>query len=174
MSDIRLPWKQGQKVIELGGGENPLIRPNVDSRWVKECDLVADLNYPIPLNSGEWDGVFCRFAVEHLSWRNVRTVLSEMYRLLKPGGIAVIITANLLEQARKLVETEEWNDDLICMVFGDQNYRDNYHKCGFSPAYIEKLLKEAGFYRVEVSPLQDCETDMMVFAYRSQAEIKTS
>lgn len=161
-------------LIELGGGEQPAIRPNADIRWGPNIDLVVDFNWPLPLNNESFDGVYSRYCIEHLSWRKSRLFISEVYRILKPGGIAVVITANLLEQCRKLVENKEWNDDLICMLFGDQNYQgaqwdSNAHHAGFSPDYAIKLFKEAGFYEVKVMPLPQCETDMIIEAHKSKA-----
>lgn len=168
-AEFRLPFKRHDKVIELGGGGQPLFRPNVDMRWLPTVDIVCSFNFPLPVESESYDGVFCKFAVEHLSWRRVRGFLSEAHRILKPGGIAVFVTANLLEQCRALVEAEEWNDGLICMVFGDQDYPENTHRCGFSPEYAEKLFKEAGFYQVKILPWPGAATDMMVEARKSEA-----
>jgi hypothetical protein len=48
------------------------------------------------------------------------------------------------------------------MLFGDQNYGENSHKCGFSPEYAVKLFKEVGFATVNVAPLPQCRTDMVI------------
>lgn len=163
------------KIIELGGGKSPLYHPNVDLYWAPQVDIVADLNYPLPISSEIYDGIYCQYALEHLSWRKVKGFIKECHRILKPGGKSIFITANLLEQAKKLVETESWNDELICMLFGDQNYPHfwdaNSHHCGFSPDYAKKLFREAGFYSVEVEPLPGCSTDMVVTAIKSKAKI---
>ena len=118
-----------------------------------------------------YDGVFSRFAPEHISWRKVRCFISEAHRILRPGGVAVFITANLLEQARKLTQTEPWNDNLVGMVFGDNDYPENTHRCGFSPAYAATLMKGAGFFDVKVMPLPECPTDMIIEARKSMAQI---
>ena len=158
------------KVLELGGGSNPVCPgwTNLDYRKLPGVDIVADLNEPLPVEDGIYDGVFSSYLIEHLSWRKVRDLIKETYRVLKTGGKAVFITANLLEQAKKLVETEEWNDDLLCMLFGDQNYEGgdwvfNAHHCGFSPQYAVKLFNEAGF-EVGVKVHPDCKTDMVIVA----------
>lgn len=171
---MRLPFLWTDKVIELGGGSCPVASghwPNVDVRWEKGVDIVADFNYKLPIPDSSYAGVYSRFAIEHISWRKVDLFISEMARILKPGGVAFIITANLLEQSRRLVESNDWNSDLICSIFGDQNYGENSHKTGFSPDYAIKLFKAAGFYKVEVSPLETCATDMVILATKSLAEV---
>ncbi|MDP2953215.1 MAG: methyltransferase domain-containing protein [Chloroflexota bacterium] len=170
--EFKLPWVPGQAVIELGGGESPVIRPNVDSRWIPQVDLVADFNWPLPLASNAYEGVFSKFLIEHLRLSRFRIFISEVYRILKPGGTAIIVTANLEEQMKTLLAAEEWNDDLICMVFGgipDEMW--NYHRIGFSPKYAEKLFKEAGFHEVKVEPWPAAKTDMYITATKSAAVI---
>jgi predicted SAM-dependent methyltransferase len=170
----RLPFPPGGRVIELGGGDRPKYHPNIDARWIPGVDLVADLGFPLPIPGGEWDGVYCQYALEHVSWRRVRTTIAEMHRLLKPGGVAVVITANLREQCRVLAEAQEWNDDLISTVFGDQDYPGNTHQSGFSPEYATRLFKEAGFHEVKIYPIETelGPTDMLLEAYKSKVVLE--
>lgn len=173
-----LPFKPYHKVLELGGGDRPVFRPNADMRWLPSVDIIADFNHPLPLPSESYDGIFSKFLLEHLSWRKVRSLISEVHRILKPGGIAVFITANLLEQAKKLVETQEWTESLIEMLFGSQEFGQFWdagaHHCGFSPEYAVRLFKEAGFFEVNVSPLPNCKTDMQIEARKSGARLESS
>jgi len=179
---VSLPFPPGGRYIELGGGPAPVLRPNVDCVAGPNVDIVADLNKPLPLASVSYDGVLSKFSIEHISWRKMRQYISEMYRILKPGGVAVLITANLLEQCRKIVESPLLNDDLVCMIFGGQNVADGQdwftgwypeaHHAGLSPEYAIKLFKAAGFIEVKVEPLPECKTDMVIQAVKSRAEIR--
>jgi predicted SAM-dependent methyltransferase len=162
-----MPFRPGAQVVELGGGDTPQFRPNVDVRPMPTVDLVADLNQPIPLEGNQFDGVFSMYAIEHVSWRSVRTLVAESFRLLKPGGSVVFVTANLQEQARILVEKERWEDPDIGMVFGDQNYGENAHACGFSPESALRMFREAGFQAVLVLPHPNCGTDMIIEAQKA-------
>lgn len=162
-----LPFKKGTKIIELGGGASPVYRPNVDYRPGPATDFTADFNEPFPIQSDEWDGVFGKYVLEHVSWRKVRGFIAEVYRILKPGGVAVMVTANLLEQARKLVEVgdaEQLEDRWVGMIFGDQDYVENLHRCGFSPEFAARLFREAGFQRVTILPFGELRTDMVIEA----------
>lgn len=162
-----LPFAAGNKVVELGGGDRPQFRPNVDIRKCDGVDLVADLNQPLPTPGDQFDGVFSMYAIEHVSWRNVRTLIAEAFRLLKPGGRAVFIAPNLREQARVLAEKEVWEDTDVCMLFGDQNYGENAHACGFSPESATRMFREAGFEAVLVLPHPNCGTDMIIEAKKA-------
>jgi ubiquinone/menaquinone biosynthesis C-methylase UbiE len=155
------------EIIELGGGETPYIRPNVDVRPGPSVDIVADLNKPLPLESDKYDIVFCRYAIEHISWRNVKGFITEVFRICKPGGKATVITANLLEQCKMIAKSEAWSENFSCMIFGDLNYDENSHKCGFSPEYAKLLFTDAGFSTVVVTPVPGCKTDMVITAYKA-------
>lgn len=167
-----LPFKPEDKVLEVGGGDRPQFRPNLDCRKLPTVDIVADLNEVWPVENETYDGVFGMYIIEHVSWRKVRQFISEAYRVLRPGGISVMVTANLLEQARRLVETPEWNDVLPCMIFGDNDYPENTHRCGFSPQYAIKLFREAGFHEVTIFEHPVTKTDMIIQARKSGAKIE--
>lgn len=179
MSQYILPFKQGDIIAEFGGGEKPVFCPNIDIRRLPGVDIVADFNKPLPIPSESYDGIYSNYNLEHISWRSVNRLLREICRILKPGGIVVFVTANLLEQARILVNSQHWNDDLICMLFGGQRFDEktefdeqwdgNAHHCGFSPEYITKLLKEIGFKDIKIIPIQTDvgPTDMIVEAKKS-------
>ena len=159
-----LPFENGSRIIEIGGGRNPFFRPNLDVRAEPEVDIVADINENLPLESNGWDGVFCRYALEHISWRKIRDFIKEIYRILAPGKTAYFVTANLLEQARVLTEVDDFDDKWVCMVFGDNDYPENTHRCGFSPEFAGRLFQEQGFEKVIVMKHPDWRGDIMIEA----------
>lgn len=154
------------RTIELGGGNNPQYRPNYDIRPLPNVDIVIDLNYPIPVPDNSYELVFSRYFIEHVSYRNIDNLFREMYRILVPAGNAIIVTANLFEQAKVLLNTSQWNQKLISMIFGEQNYNENAHQCGFSPEYITRIMKNIGFKDIKIEPIytEVGPTDMTVRA----------
>lgn len=155
-------------VIELGGGDKPYFRPNVDVRPGPTVDIVADFNKPLSLESNVYDGVFSCYCIEHLSWRKVKLFISEVYRILKNGGKAVFITANTKRQMEWVLNQDEWNDDSSSIIFGDQNYDENTHRNSLCPNYAIKLLREAGFNSVIVLPHGSLGTDMIIEASKPE------
>jgi predicted SAM-dependent methyltransferase len=166
------------KIIELGGGANPVYRPNVDIRFVNGADgkpavdFTADFDKPLPIQSDEWDGVFSRFVIEHLSWRNVKGFLTEVLRILKEGGQAVFITANVEAQLEWIKNNPNgWDgkdafESFSCVLFGDQTYPENTHKNYMNPDLLMGLLREVGFENPVASPFGDRKTDMHVVAVK--------
>jgi predicted SAM-dependent methyltransferase len=175
---IELKLHPGQRYIELGGGAHPLIRPNVDVRPCYDAqgnptvDFTADFNEPLLITSEEWDGVFSHFVLEHISWRKVPQFLKEVFRILKPGGKAVIVTANTPAQIKWIEGNPQgWDgrnpfESFSCVLFGDQDYEDNTHRNFMSPEIVRVLLTEAGFSSVEVHPYGARSTDMVVQAVK--------
>lgn len=178
-----LPFKQGDIIAELGGGDQPSFRPNIDIRKLPNVDIVTDFNHNLPIPDNSYDDIFCKYVLEHLSWRTVKRFLSETHRILKPGGIVVFITANLLEQAKVLINTHQWDDNLMSLIFGGQRFDEhkdfddqwdnNAHHNGFSPEYITRLLRNIGFFDIKIINIQTNfgPTDMIVEATKSRAAI---
>lgn len=167
-------------VLELGAGENPMQRaPNWhlhDVRWLPGLTHVFDLDHRFPVIAESYDGVVARYCLEHVSWRNVRQCIREMFRILKPGGRAVVITANLEEQCRSLcahVNNFKEFQDMVCGIYGSQDYPFNTHKSGLNPSYAEFLFRESGFFDVKIEPITTWAgpTDMTIIATKSRALI---
>jgi len=178
MPNYLLPFKPGDKVLELGGGDRPQFHPNLDVREGPSVDIVCDLNEPLPIEQESYDGIFSMYLIEHLSWRRVRGFIGEVHRILKPNGICVFVTANILEQCKLAIKwfEEEKGWEVSQMLFGGQNYEggdwiSNAHHCGFSPNYAIKLFREAGFHEVTIFEHPATKTDMIIQARKSGARI---
>lgn len=182
MQGYSLPFKPTDRVLELGGGDNPVFPENLDVRPGPKVSLIADLNEPLPIESDTYDGVFSQFLLEHLRLPKLRGFLDEVHRVLRPGGIAVVVTSNLYEQAKVIIEREgNWNDDIIYMVFGgNPDYPENYHHCSLSPQYAIRLFREAGFGDITIYEHSTAvaiwgkSTDMIIHAMKSQVRIERS
>src|ERR1700722_907830 len=168
------------RLLELGGGGNPLVYPtcmggndvNVDVRIChtpdgkQTVDFAVDMNEPLPIQSNEFDGVVSHFALEHVSYPKVPQVVAEMFRVLKPGGKVVVVVPNTEAQMRYILAKPEWDGDESCMVFGEQNYNFNHHLSAFSPKTITKLFQSVGFTKIFVQPYGQLETDMCLEAWK--------
>lgn len=166
-----LPFQPGQKLIELGGGEKPVIRPNVDARPLPTVDIVADISKPpLPVESNTYDGVFCSYALEHVSWRVVPALLAEVARILKPGGLAVFVVPNTKAQLKWALAREEWDEKVAQCIFGDQDYNENAHRAAFSPDYAIRIFRDAGFGDVTVLPHGELRTDMIIEAKKTHID----
>lgn len=89
------PTTNGHVVrLDLGCGENKQQGfVGVDLYKVPGVDVVHDLTkYPYPFKDKSVDEIFCSHFVEHLSGPERIPFFNELYRILKDGGKARIIT----------------------------------------------------------------------------------
>ncbi len=162
--------KPGERVLELGGGDVPQLRPNADCRPGPQVDMVMDFNKPLPLETGYYGSILSKFAIEHISWRNVSQFIAEVYRALAPGGTFVCIMPNTAAQMQWIFSNPNgWDDKgpfeaASEVLYGSQDYPENSHKAFFSPGIVDMLFKAVGFTNLEIHPYGERETDMCVRA----------
>jgi len=97
-----------------------------------EC-IVADVR-ALPFRSGAFDLVYSMGTIEHFP--EYRTAIGEIYRVLRPGGLAIIGVPNKLDPfLRPLLVS-------LLQVFGRYPYG---MEKAFTPAALRRLLTHAGF-----------------------------
>ena len=130
--------------IDIGGGEHTQLGfKNVD-KYHKYADYIADvLNLPFENNSIE--EVYSKHTFEHLSKKEVKLALKEVYRVLIPKAKFTIIVPDLewclknwLISSDKLGRSIDW-------IFGGQSNEGDLHKIGYTMEILVKLLEEAKF-----------------------------
>ncbi len=114
--------------------------------------------YDLPFKDGELDGLMMIRVTHHL--KDMKKAINELYRVLKPGGVAVIEVANkrtLPKMARFITGRSKVNpfDKKVA------NYKEiskdgfyNYH-----PKYVEEIFEKTGF---------KCERILSVSNFRSK------
>jgi predicted SAM-dependent methyltransferase len=129
---------------------------NIDIRELPGVDIVMDLeSEQLPFESNSIDEILAIDVLEHLSWRSVVRVLSEMFRVLKPGGILRLrvpdvdviylrsITNTNLDPLERFIYINFW-------LMGAQDCKENTHKTVFSKSTLRSLLQLVGFEVVEL------------------------
>lgn len=155
-------------ILRIGVGDTMLKQEgylNVDLRPLPNIDVVADAA-KLPFKDNEHDGIESRNLVEHFSRHEIRGVLKEWARVLKPGGTATIETVDMgeLMDHWKEIPTENWLDG----VLGAQTYPENFHKMSFTKDLLLELLHEAGLYEQEVYQFEHRQIPrIIVIAYKA-------
>lgn len=67
--------------------------------------LAVDLRQPLPFAPGSFAAVYSSHVLEHLTPGEARTVLAEMFRVTRPGGIVRIVVPDLEGIARQYLAT---------------------------------------------------------------------
>lgn len=135
----------------------------VDINPDENPDLVASL-VDLPMADGGVHAVFSAHTLEHLSPHDVPTALREMFRILAPGGFALVQVPDLQAAARAIADGEGADTayEAPCgpvtpldMVFGHAGMTAENpfmaHRCGFTVDTLHALMCAVGFSDVTVS-----------------------
>jgi len=108
----------------------------------------------LPYAPGTADEIRSVQSLEHLDMREGPRVLRHWYEILKPGGVLHVDVPDFEETARQLLAQpdEPTKDWYYRLVYGSQKNPYAFHKNGFSPARLERMLRDAGFREVRHLP----------------------
>jgi SAM-dependent methyltransferase len=98
--------------LDLGCGRNKI---NDGRKWIgvdalnfPGVDVIYDLRQPWPWKDGEVDEIHCSHFLEHLTGQERIHFFNELYRVLKPGGQARIITPHWSHERAYGDPTHQW------------------------------------------------------------------
>ena len=146
--------------LDIGAGSGELIR-RLNARFKLEsqaCDFhverfkaevpVKKVNIdrdPLPYADAEFDLVTCSEVIEHLE--NFRALLREARRVLKPGGLVVLTTPNVLNAYSRLRYVASGFANLFgpLPVGNDKLYSTGGHISPIAYFYLAHALLDAGF-----------------------------
>lgn len=128
---------------------------NVDLRWTNAVDLIGDLVWCRKRFNNRCEEVYLSHVIEHYSFpgkynrvskNSVIGALNDINSMLKTGG-KVRIAVPDFEAIAKLYFQDEvpLYPRLLGRLYGEQDYRQNLHRCGFDRTYLTNLLEKTGF-----------------------------
>lgn len=162
--------KSGQRIVDIGGGRQPLLRPEMKAKlnlWVTGLDWDARelmhaprgaydavIQADIMQYQGEAsaDLVICQSLLEHV--RDVRFAFQAMASILKPGGIAVLFvpSRNALYARLNMLLPQIWKTRLLHFVFphtvNTQGFPAYYNHC--TPRAFIRIGREHGLELLEL------------------------
>lgn len=112
----------------------------------------------LPFKDNYADYVETVDAIEHIEFRLAPKAFSEMYRVLKKGGMLALMTPNFDALARAWVNTItdrplnlETYFNLMEIVYGNQSNVGEFHKTPYTPFFLGHMLEQAGFKKIKMS-----------------------
>ena len=156
--------KSWKRHLDIGAGTGALIsRMKVDLNMESSvCDYtdklmvlpgqkvdIANLNLePLPYADATFDVVTATEVIEHLE--DYRQVLRDIYRVLKPGGVCILSTPNILNLNSRLrfLWFGFWNLFGPLPVKNSELYSTGGHINPVSWFYVAHALLDAGFSNV--------------------------
>jgi len=168
-SDLKLDSAKNN-FINLGCGS--IIKKdmiNIDFFFEKGIDYGADLRYPLRIPSNSVDGIVCEHTMEHILYKDDEKLLSECYRILKPGGVLRIILPDISKFINAYASGDEkWFSEWERIFFIDSPdpvrskrriksplqalsfvMQEYGHISAWDVPLMRKFLEEAGFSDIE-------------------------
>jgi SAM-dependent methyltransferase len=151
--------------LNLGCGDKILSGyVNVDvvqARAGMRPDVICDLHDLVPFDDASADEILSVHVVEHF-WRwEIRDVLREWVRVLKPGGRMIVECPNIasacatfLEDPVQNARADQAGQRTMWVFYGDPQWKDPLmiHRWGYTPESLKALLVEAGLTEVRQEP----------------------
>lgn len=102
----------------------------------------------LPFKDNQFDLVTLIEVIEHLSQKEIYSLLGEVHRVLQPGGRILLSTPNY----RSLWPLIEW----MLNKLGEISYADQ-HINHYNHSWLETLLKKTGFVKIKLTAYQGLE-----------------
>jgi len=118
-----------------------------------KCDVRFDIQ-KLPYDNNSVDEIKAFHIIEHFHFFEIKEILNEWYRVLKPGGKLYLETPDFLETCRSFVEgsptmpIEEWRILLYGHFFAHPWVPGQTHKFLFTESQLKTNLGWAGFQKV--------------------------
>jgi len=123
------------------------VQPGPDVDFVGDC---TDLGR---FADGSVQEIYASHVLEHLSYQDrLPRALGELYRVLRPGGAAMISVPDLEVLCRLFLDPRAKVRDrfeIMRMAFGGQMDPHDFHFVGLSYDLLYNFLFRAGFSRIE-------------------------
>lgn len=164
-------WQKDYPIkLELGSGRNPqpgFVHLDIDA-GAPHVEIVHDIGEPLPFPDCTVEEILANHCIEHISWRKIRQLVQECYRVLIPGGKIFIRTPDLEFIAKTYLanlKTPEYPPDeqfireqfgevtpswwAILKLFSGQDYLGNFHYACYDFKTLREVFLQNGFVRVE-------------------------
>jgi predicted SAM-dependent methyltransferase len=147
MRDIYPIRGEKRLMLDIGCGEsNKEGAIKIDIRKTDLVDIVADARV-LPFKEESFDLVYSSHLIEHFRHYEVKNVLKEWIRVLKRGGTVEIRCPWLRVRALLFFLFPTWEN--VINIYGEQNYKENFHKCGFSFKLLKELLEDCRITKIK-------------------------
>lgn len=170
------PFKVSREFLNLGCGPRTFDAcDNVDVPVLRRGKVNfygLDLRYPLPIPDNSYSGVFSEHTLEHLEPTKGVDLLSEIFRILKPGGTARLIVPSLDKyilwlispNSLKIETTFSGNVEAIWHL--TQHYA---HKSVWDAMTLKQVILQIGFRECSVVNFHQGHSVMKGFDSQNRA-----
>lgn len=115
--------------LNLGAGDSKIPGFTSVDLYDKEADVQADI-CELPYENESVDAIVAYQVIEHVPYNKSKQVFEEMYRVLKPGGTAIVETPDIDYVCMSILEDglqDKWIWNLVGQYYrpwDDERYED--------------------------------------------------
>lgn len=146
--------------LHLGCGTKHLEGyTNIDIRYLPGVDEVNNIRFLRNYKENSVDEIYACHVLEHFGRWEYKEVLKRWFEILKPGGQLRLAIPNFSAICSYYVKTGDLKA-LIGLLYGGQDYDENYHYITFDYHTLSNDLREIGYktidtWNTEIYPVDD-------------------
>lgn len=149
--------------LNLGCGKRILPNyVNIDTKPFEDKVEVQDVRN-LQFADDSVDEILAEFILEHISYFETQETMWEWWRVLKPGGVLILLVPDFEEIAKAYLAGELDRDALHFQLYSPiiNPERQMPHLCMFDKPYLKSLLRKEGF---GVLSMENIGTDVKIVA----------
>jgi len=149
----------GKTLLHIGCGTiNSPGFINIDARKYPHVHFVAKNLTSLPLFPGDVaDLIYMCHVLEHVTRDQVGAVLSEMFRLLKPGGTLRLSVPDFDRLIEMYFASGRNIPSVSGALMGGQDYAYNFHYVVFNAEFLGDLLRSCGYRDIRTWDPEHCQ-----------------
>jgi predicted SAM-dependent methyltransferase len=153
------------KKLHLGCGTKHLENYiNIDIRYLPGVDEVNNIRFLRNYKENSVDEIYACHVLEHFSRWEYKEVLKRWFEILKPRGQLRLAVPNFHSICQYYIKTSDLKP-IMGLLYGGQDYDENYHYVTFDTLSLTKDLTDIGFSDVENWDCESYEGDDFSKAY---------
>ena len=134
--------------LHLGCGTKHLEGyTNIDIRYLPGVDEVNNIRFLRNYKENSVDEIYACHVLEHFGRWEYKEVLKRWFEILKPGGYLRLAVPNFHSICLHYNKTKDLNS-LMGLLYGGQDYDENYHYITFDYNTLSKDLSNIGYSEI--------------------------
>ena len=152
--------------LNLGAGDTKFEGYISVDKYDKEADVQADIT-ELPYKDNSVESIIAYQVIEHIPYNKTEKMFTEMYRVLEPGGIALIECPDIEYAAVEIAMTGDIEEKWLHHIWGEyyrfwdtERYPDaldhagSKHVTGFTFNRLKRIVEPLGFKIEHHAPKQ--------------------
>ena len=121
---------------------------NIDCRYLPSVDEINNVKFLRNYSTNSVDEIYSSHVLEHFSRWDYKNVLNRWFEILNDGGVLKLAVPDFESISNYYNRTKDLKS-LMGLLYGGQDYNENFHYVTFDFNSLSEDLKSIGFKSVE-------------------------